>query len=605
MSTGSRAIISQPRTCVLVMGMHRSGTSALTGVLNQLGCELPRNLMPVSKSNAKGFFEGTAIRDFNDEILASGGSSWDDFTPFNPAWLNSPQSRQFIERSGQLLDEELGDSRLFALKDPRTCRLFPFWKIALEEFGCEIAPILIVRNPLEVSGSLKRKRNMSEPLSQMIWLRHVLDAEKHTRGMTRLHTSYEQLMRGWELMASAAEKKLGVVWPKPIANIEFEVARFLSQNLRHFHEDQSGGLDRPTLGPWLRDAYDIFDRWARQGEDSTDYARLDQIGAEFDMASLSFARLVRAERDGSIEVKVEVASLKEQLSDSDARRRAIKEQYLAGTAAQEDLQQQVQDLNAKLERQAETARGLQAERNQLESAFLLEQTRLEDQLQSQRLQSEAELQRERGALEQAFQLERSAFQAQLKDLADELQEQRRKTTLLEAEVFKRTEALEGAEGRIAQTESALRQRQAEAEEAWKAANAANDELAQTRKTLDSAEAAHRETRLQLTESEASLEKRQKDLEAGREALRAAEKEIETRFRELAVLSRIASEHEARAAELQAEQKTLKAKLYAEREHRGALERDLHRLGKSLSWQITRPLRAIGRAWKKLVGRQRG
>lgn len=590
MNAGSRAKTSQTRTCVLVLGMHRSGTSALTGVLHQLGCDLPRNLMPVSVSNAKGFFEGTAIRDFNEEILASGGSSWDDFTPFNPAWLGSQQSRQFIERSGELLEQELGDSRLFALKDPRTCRLLPFWKIALEAFGCEIAPILIVRNPLEVSQSLKLKRGFSEPLSQMIWLRHVLDAERHTRGMARLHTSYEQLMRSWEAMAAAAEKTLGVVWPKPIANIEFDVARFLTQNLRHFREEQSGGIERPTLGPWLRDAYDIFEKWARQGEDSADYARLDQIGTEFEIASLSFARLVRAERDGSIEVKAEVTSLKEQLGEADARRQAIKEQYLAGTAAFEELQQRFHDLTAKLEQEAENGRGLQAKRDELKNALQTERARFEDQLQSQR----RELELERAAAE-------DALQARLKDTTEELREQRRKSTLLEAEVFKQTEALENAEGRIAQSESALRQRQAEADEAWKAAKAANEELARTRKTLDNEKAEHKDTRAQLTRSEASLERRKEETREARKALKAAEQEIETRFRELAVLSQIASEHETRATLLQAEQKALKAKLYAEREHRAALERDLRRLSKSLSWQITRPLRMIGRIWKKLLG----
>ena len=82
------------RTAILVSGMHRSGTSALTRVLNILGCDLPKTLTKPKSDNVAGFWESRAITDLNDEILASAGSSWDDWLPFDQSWHHLTHSRQ-------------------------------------------------------------------------------------------------------------------------------------------------------------------------------------------------------------------------------------------------------------------------------------------------------------------------------------------------------------------------------------------------------------------------------------------------------------------------------------------------------------------------------
>jgi len=57
------------REILLVCDSHRTGTSALTGVLRHLGWKLPKTLMPGSHWNPKGYFEAPAIRDFHDDVL--------------------------------------------------------------------------------------------------------------------------------------------------------------------------------------------------------------------------------------------------------------------------------------------------------------------------------------------------------------------------------------------------------------------------------------------------------------------------------------------------------------------------------------------------------
>ena len=54
------------QTCILVVGMHRSGTSALTRVLNLLGAELGEGLMAPAPGNPGGFWEKREVADLND-----------------------------------------------------------------------------------------------------------------------------------------------------------------------------------------------------------------------------------------------------------------------------------------------------------------------------------------------------------------------------------------------------------------------------------------------------------------------------------------------------------------------------------------------------------
>ena len=82
------------KSAILVTGMHRSGTSAVTRVLGLLGCTLPRVVTDSAPDNERGFWENPAIRDLNDRILASAGSAWDDWEPFESALVRLSDRRR-------------------------------------------------------------------------------------------------------------------------------------------------------------------------------------------------------------------------------------------------------------------------------------------------------------------------------------------------------------------------------------------------------------------------------------------------------------------------------------------------------------------------------
>src|SRR2546430_7862103 len=80
----------------LVMGMHRSGTSAVTRVLNLLGLRLPRDLLSPAKSNELGFWEGREVVALNDNILLGLNRDWADPKPLPTAWHTWPRARNDI-----------------------------------------------------------------------------------------------------------------------------------------------------------------------------------------------------------------------------------------------------------------------------------------------------------------------------------------------------------------------------------------------------------------------------------------------------------------------------------------------------------------------------
>lgn len=425
------------RSCVLILGMHRSGTSALAGVLSMLGCDLPATPMPASKRNAKGFFESLAVRDFNDELLASAGSSWDDFTRFHDDWLDSPRAGGFIERAQELLQQEFGQSELFILKDPRICRFVPFWIRAIELSGCTVKPVLTTRNPIEVAHSLQSKKEYSAPLSEMIWLRYALDAERSTRGMPRFHTSFEQLMEDWEAVVQNSQEALQLIWPKSVASAEFEIGRFLSGDLRHHKEAGARATTSSLLPGWLRETYEVLNGWAREGEKVEDYATLDRIRAEFDVASGAFGRLVRAERDAAAEQKESIEAIEhvKKAARAELEQKTVElEQELAGR------DQELVTLKQSLDGERASRGAERAALEQAQAAEAAQREEAERQLAAARAEADENI----GAVKKL------------------LQEQRRRNTLMEAELHQLRETLQDE---LAQTRSELAASQARRKEA--------------------------------------------------------------------------------------------------------------------------------------------
>src|SRR5690606_27282424 len=130
-------------------------------------------LMPAATDNPKGFWESSAIADFNDRLLGLEFSNWHDWRSVSGAGIMS-RSHLIADGVG-LLKEEFGHASTIVLKDPRICRLFPFWRQLLEEAGYAIVVVSPVRPPWEVAASLISRNKISRANALRLWMRHVLD----------------------------------------------------------------------------------------------------------------------------------------------------------------------------------------------------------------------------------------------------------------------------------------------------------------------------------------------------------------------------------------------------------------------------------------------
>ena len=443
------------RTCVVVLGMHRSGTSALSRVLNLLGCDLPKTLMPPSPANEPGHWESMAMYKLNDRILESAGSAWHDWLELNPRWFDSPKADEFREEAAIALAEEFGSSRLFVLKDPRICRLFPFWQDVLDRSGVRPLVWVPLRNPLEVAGSLEKRNGFEPALSNLLWLRNVLDAEVSSRGAQRVFSTYDQLVNGWARVAKKAESVLGLNWPRFSERAASEIEAFLSDRHRHHEDHPDDVLENPSLSAWVRDTFAIMTRWAEMGEDVKDRPTLDRIRSELNAAAPAFARLIA---DGRA-ARAKAASIEKALAASAGR---IEAAQVENAAKDQKIRQAEQELASTRDRIAEREKAqseLRAELEKRAAALVQERERagkLETEIATLRTRATAA---EGGIAER--EKAQSELRAELEKRAAALVQERERAGKLETEIATLRTRPTAAEGGIVEREKALSELRAE------------------------------------------------------------------------------------------------------------------------------------------------
>jgi rhamnosyltransferase len=286
--------------------MHRSGTSAITRVLSLLGADLPGELLePVPGVNETGFWESAKLVQIHDRMLEAAGSAWDDPREFPVEFFETAQGAAFSDEILGVLEEDFSDSSLFVIKDPRICRFVPFWIKTLRAFGARTLPLLLHRNPLEVAASLARRDDFDSSKSLNLWLRHVLDMEKATRGMSRTFMDYEALLRDWSKAVDRARADLAMDWPRSPDEVSREVEAFLSPSLRHHSRTATDMASDPAVSPWVSDAFGAFRQLVDNPQSSRAMAQLVRVRVEFDRASSAFGTLIGGQQQRSLERKVE------------------------------------------------------------------------------------------------------------------------------------------------------------------------------------------------------------------------------------------------------------------------------------------------------------
>jgi hypothetical protein len=182
---------SAPRG-VLVLGMHRSGTSAATRLVSVLGPATCRDDdMVRGPWNPRGHFESRSLMHLDNALLSQAGRTWwyppptgDAYAPVMAAVSTTPaQARRVFRRVHRITP--------WVWKDPRACVLLPFWRQAL---GPRLAAVVVFRNPLEVAQSLQHRHGLTQSFGVALWERYNRLLLAHVAGLPVLVSRYDDLV---------------------------------------------------------------------------------------------------------------------------------------------------------------------------------------------------------------------------------------------------------------------------------------------------------------------------------------------------------------------------------------------------------------------------
>lgn len=349
---------------LVVLGPHRSGTSALTGVLSHLGASLPEHLMPANDGNAVGYFESSRVKSFNDKLLAELGSNWHDISPLALTSVPDQVRDSFLEEAVALLKKEFADARIPLLKDPRICRFVPFWREVFERAGYQPVYIHTHRNPLETAQSIAARHPILVEMGLLIWMRHVLDAEAATRNAPRAFTNYRALLENWREQIAKIEAATGFILHRKTPAVQQTIDAFLTEGLRHQNRKPEDVQRSPQVANLVRETFEILESWVDGVSAPEDYAKLDSLREQLDGAVGPLATFVNALEESNstrTSLGVQLGELEEQLQGRSLEAEQLSETVKALKASKLQIEEDRQRLETELISREEKIRALQEE----------------------------------------------------------------------------------------------------------------------------------------------------------------------------------------------------------------------------------------------------
>lgn len=208
--------------------MHRSGTSCVTGSLQQAGLYLG-NCHEWSAHNQRGNRENQDFVDLNDEVLASNGGAWDK-PPGKSVWSDAQ-----LNQARALIEENLGQTPL-GFKDPRTLLVLEGWK----QVHPEIQFVGVVRHPNVVAQSLQTRSDMRRDQALSLWYAYNRKLYKECKRNPFPILCFDE-------EEELFHEKLGMVVKKLSLRNEFDEQRFYDEQLRNSNKIQRQTSD---VLPW-------------------------------------------------------------------------------------------------------------------------------------------------------------------------------------------------------------------------------------------------------------------------------------------------------------------------------------------------------------------
>jgi len=179
-----------PRAWVLVIGMHRSGTSAMAGALHGLGLELPVDLM-IGGGDNPAHNESNALSRVNDALLGILGGTWDDPPAVEVGWETRADMAATMETVSGAVANAFPFSAPAVWKDPRTSLLLPYWRRVLSPIA---GVVLIWRSPIAAARSLRTRDRIVIDQGLALWRHYNEAALENVFGCSHLIIEYDDMV---------------------------------------------------------------------------------------------------------------------------------------------------------------------------------------------------------------------------------------------------------------------------------------------------------------------------------------------------------------------------------------------------------------------------
>ncbi|HTT88614.1 MAG TPA: sulfotransferase [Acidimicrobiales bacterium] len=239
---------------VVILGMHRSGTSAVAGFLAKAGffAGEEADLLAAAEDNPRGFFERVDVNDLNDNLLARVDGAWD-----------RPPARELIrdhaaewQAEAEAMLARLGSQaagRPLVLKDPRISLLLPAWLPAFDQG--RFAIVVVDRSPLDVALSMRKRDGRPLYVALAIWQLYCTELLEGLAGRRVLLVRYEDFVKDPGHSGPRLLRQLAEVLPDDVVErtgaaskgVEAEAAGFVSPEMRHHRTEAEDASNEQAL----------------------------------------------------------------------------------------------------------------------------------------------------------------------------------------------------------------------------------------------------------------------------------------------------------------------------------------------------------------------
>ena len=201
------------RRLVLVVGVGRSGTSLLAGILGQLGFHIPQPEVKADETNPRGFGEPQWVVGFHRPLMRKARVTVFDSRPVAFERTREAAADETAHaRLREWLSEQLGLADDVVVKDPRIGWFLPLWRASADELAVRTSYVTMLRHPAEILLSAKRSYGewQTDASRAASWVNEMLEIERATRGSNRVFVRYEDLMGDWAAELRRAGEQLGL-----------------------------------------------------------------------------------------------------------------------------------------------------------------------------------------------------------------------------------------------------------------------------------------------------------------------------------------------------------------------------------------------------------